>query len=265
VPSIDLSLLDRFTALADAEDGAILAFATRWGVLEICHHGLPASHVPHRVWQYITEITGVTEDGDVEDNYRPCRPLGLVTIVEPLARWRDLAAEAQAILNIAAHLHRKKTAPVEVWRPLERLYRIDAATLLGEGRDLPELDYATLGRLRQQGIDPVQPRRITVPEQRTLLRRAIEVWLEMGDVAVVFDWHGHTPAIRFGSSSLAGALALQLALAVARSKGLAICTSCGRAYSPTRRPALGRNNYCPDLCGTPAAKRDWAARQSKDS
>src|SRR3984893_6199071 len=37
-------LLEQFVALSDASDEDILRYARHWGVLVICHHGLPASH-----------------------------------------------------------------------------------------------------------------------------------------------------------------------------------------------------------------------------
>jgi predicted RNA-binding Zn-ribbon protein involved in translation (DUF1610 family) len=53
---------------------------------------------------------------------------------------------------------------------------------------------------------------------------------------------------------LSGALALQLAFAVASSEGVTTCFACGRFYTPSRRPAAGRRSFCPD-CGLRAAWR----------
>jgi hypothetical protein len=152
-----------------------------------------------------------------------------------------------------------------MWLPLEELYGLPAVNLLGEETaeaGTKELPRKVTRPLEVDGVDVVRPRRSTVSEQRGLLTGAVRQWLEMGDVAVAFSWT-KVPAIRFGSYSLFGALALQVALAVARSQGLAVCMSCGRAYPPTRRPAPNRNNYCQD-CGKAAAKRDWAAEDRRN-
>lgn len=57
-----------------------------------------------------------------------------------------------------------------------------------------------------------------------------------------------------GGLSLPGALTLQLMSAFAGT-AISLCTSCGRAYVPKRRPAAKRNRFCND-CGIRAAWRE---------
>jgi len=268
--------LDAFVRLAAGDNQDVLRFAQKWGTLDICRHGLPASHVPERVWRSITEVTGVWREvneatgainEDVADSYNPCRPAGLRRLREPVEAWRHFAGEAQAILNISASLHQAKRAPIEMWAPLEAMFGVPAAAMLGEqlaegGAEPPDGTLAT--RSAAAEVQVRRPRRSTIDEQRMVISRTVQTWLEWGDVAVVFNWTGTATSIEFGSHCLFGALALQLALAVARSQGLAVCMNCGRAYPPLRRPAPGRNSYC-DLsdCGSKAAKRDWAQRKAQ--
>lgn len=82
----------KFVELADAPTHEILKYARRWGVLEICEHGLPACH-----------------DG--------CVPLDLgKKFYDPVGVWRRFAALFRAMLNIAAQLHQGKPGRPEDWQ-----------------------------------------------------------------------------------------------------------------------------------------------------
>lgn len=73
-----------------------------------------------------------------------------------------------------------------------------------------------------------------------------------GQMETVFqDAVGNRPG---GGLSLCGALTVQLMMAFAGTS-LSLCSSCGQAYFPKRRPAVGRNRYCP-RCGIRASWRD---------
>ena len=63
-----------------------------------------------------------------------------------------------------------------------------------------------------------------------------------------------------GMPPLPGALALQIMLVLTRWSGIAICSSCGRLFSPSRRPNPNRNAYCKG-CGVRAAWREAQARR----
>jgi hypothetical protein len=64
------------------------------------------------------------------------------------------------------------------------------------------------------------------------------------------------------SQNLAGAIVLSLLFASIRSKGLARCSNCGRAYAPKRQPTAGRRRYCLDEPCQRAKGRD-ATRDSR--
>ena len=66
-------------------------FANRWGVLELCLHGLPATH-----------------------SFPFCRP----TQSEPLSIWRHFAERFRAILRIAAALHQESSGTADDWQTI---------------------------------------------------------------------------------------------------------------------------------------------------
>jgi hypothetical protein len=78
-------LLLAFANLADGGPESILRFARRWGVLELCAHGFPASH---------------------NHTNRPPGEWCHAIRREPLARWRLYARRARAVLTIAMGLDR---------------------------------------------------------------------------------------------------------------------------------------------------------------
>jgi hypothetical protein len=85
----------------------------------------------------------------------------------------------------------------------------------------------------------------------------VNQWLQIGGVDIEFAWSGENPEIDLRPRSLVGALAVQLAFAASRTDGLRICSSCGTAYVPERKPARTRRSYC-KACGIKAAQRDAA-------
>jgi hypothetical protein len=102
----------------------------------------------------------------------------------------------------------------------------------------------------------------TLTRQRAFVSYAVNCWLNWGRARPQIDWDGPTPTIELTTGGilpmyadrLAGAIALQLAYAVASSEGVATCFACGRFYTPARRPAAGRRSFCP-ACGLRAAWR----------
>ena len=85
------AMLERFIELADGSATDILRYARHDGVLMICEHELPATHLPTKMFN--------KEMG--------CRPLGYPTKCwEPLERWWHFAREARSMLQIANQLRR---------------------------------------------------------------------------------------------------------------------------------------------------------------
>lgn len=236
-------MLEEFIGLADGPNTRVLAFAKRWGPLQICaEHGIPLSHA----------------EGF---RYYPC----LAPTVEerPEWRWESLAAGrryagvARGCLEVAAKLRNGETGDAEDWQ------RIDA--LLKPG--VPE--HSQLGP-----INSPFPERIMSPEetkdpnwvvkrQRNALTRRAMYWLtELAHVGLRLSWDERAggPTIKLAGerSDLFGALGLQLLSAMSGSGGFVTCSGCGAPYAPRRQPIAGRPPLLPGL--RPAAIRDAQTR-----
>jgi hypothetical protein len=85
----DRAMFERFLGLASASETAIARYATKWGMLFICEHGLPASHKAHE------------HDGS---GGCPLITRSPNEYWEPIARWRHFSRQAKAILSIAGRL-----------------------------------------------------------------------------------------------------------------------------------------------------------------
>lgn len=165
------------------------------------------------------------------DTAQRCRPASR----ESILRWRQLSLAASEILTAAAELHQGRKPAFERAYPAHLLHGPDA------------------------------PRAASVPPPwmaKGLVGAAIGVFLQDGGCSTALRWglpknSTAGPQFTVMPHSLLAAVGVQLALAIARTDGLAFCSACGRAYPPKRRPQAGRRNYCPD-CGVQAARRDAA-------
>jgi hypothetical protein len=92
-------VLPAFARLAEASADGVLRFARKWGLLNLCECGLPASHNPH---PYPPIRAGIDPS---------CWP----TYVEPVAVWQQFARQARAILAIAGCLHQGRVGRPEDW------------------------------------------------------------------------------------------------------------------------------------------------------
>jgi len=259
-------LLEQFVALSDAPAEDILRYARHWGVLVICHHGLPASHSEH------------------------CRPMtrsgrGRYVFWEPIESWRYFARHAKGILEIAAATHNGQVIESAITErlfpmppstkrsgahhPLVRRRRDEKVRLdrllyvIHERKNIFEhwfADTIESGSMEFASHPPGKAKTLT--RQRAFVSYAVNGWLNWGRARPQIDWDGPTPTIELTTGGilpmyadrLSGALALQLAYAVASSEGVATCFACGRFYTPLRRPAAGRRSFC-QACGLRAAWR----------
>lgn len=258
------TMLNAFLRLADQVPEAIADFATRYGVLDICEHGLPSSHnrtADNRIrgkglHPFLATMSQEMVDGPSEfhcgGRLLPGRRGNWHW--EPLEAWRASARFARAILFIAKDLREGKSATDDAWAQL------------GAGPSLPMSPVERLGY------------------QRSVLGRTVTHWLALGGVMPVLTWGIQSwrprsaaqiddyaaPRIEFEAAGLFGALGLQLAMAIGYGKGIAICSGCGKLYFPKRAPSAGRRNFCPDpKCRMVAAwrqsKRDQRSNQSPES
>lgn len=257
-------LLGQFVRLANGDDAAIASFARRWGVLDLCGHGYPRSHASSVA---ASELNG---------RLMPVRSCIVATAIraegwrsEPLERWRSLAGQAGAMLQIAQGLRLGRPVQGDVWAPLQELFTLDPVIL---GRDVfrpPEArtwrpvatdDLPLTGRV---GGIRVKYRSSEGPALGYAVRR----WLELGGVRVHFDWMGDRGKVSFGGTSLFGALATLLATGVSGS-ALLMCDECHLPFVPLkRRPPAGTRHFCPDCreAGAPQRHASAAYRARKRS
>jgi len=223
------SLLAEFVSLVDSPDEKFVSFARQRGILGLCRHGLP---YPHRA------VTGDQSWNQMVNCFpgrlrRGSKPGGRPDywLWEPLASWRLYTRVARATLNIVAELRQRRHGRREDWLVLF----------------------------------PFPPLEASIPIDKN-------PWHYIS--SVLEDWFASKPArlsftlsdagqLKVAVDHIAGGLfeylRLQLAFAVGRGAGLALCASCAQLYSPTRRPNPNRLSYCPK-CGRGAAMRAASAR-----
>jgi hypothetical protein len=91
----------------------------------------------------------------------------------------------------------------------------------------------------------------SVKRTRDFLQVAIADLLEAGKVTLAPRWNREAASweIRFTANAtpnLLGCLAIEVAAALGNSDGFALCSHCGKAYLPERRPNPNRAHYCFD-------------------
>lgn len=232
-------MLEEFVALANANENKYLEYACKWGLLELCkEHWMPTSHnyncepiVPFR-----TVVWGPTEKA-AKDHHEK-----LLSEGEPISAWRDYARFAEAILNIAARLHKGEMGSDKDWTTLHD----DDAGFLG-------WDYAVERRKAKKFPD--------IDDEKSLIADGVNYWLVSGGVQPRVSWKASRPIITFECpkpyGKLFANLAIQLMMVVSQIDSLAICSACGQSYMPTRRPRNNQRRYCP-ICKK-VAQRDASA------
>jgi len=230
-------LLAEFVALASAPPEDILAFARTWGVLKLCIHDLPRSHIPS------LPFTDTVNPGNLPGLYGPSYPCYIkrgrpkagvsdpfsllldpdtdpaswAQSFEAVAMWRTFAGEAKAILEVTNDLKRGH-------RPKEPAIRL-------AGHRIPNC---------------LPPRFTpTIDEIRKIITDVLNEWICM---AGILPWV-HLDQKRFlmtiGGQHLFAALALQLVSAVCQNRKMIICDECQIPYTPTKRPKPENRHYCP--------------------
>ncbi len=218
-------MLEKFTAIKKPEH--VLRFAERFGVLNLCEHGLPGSHN----WPATTY---------------GCYPVGWETGVcrEPINLWLDYAAQFRAVLRLIMDVLQGQAGADDDW---------DRATAgyLSDGDEL--------------GLAFIEDARATNAGRRSLLAGIINRLLALGAVRPNIMWARDEGGSSFQlSGSTFGLMALQLALISSGSHRLASCFGCKELYVRTwRLPRLGQHGYC-KTCSTTEANRQrqssWRAK-----
>jgi hypothetical protein len=249
------SLLDEFVNLSESADERIVRFAGKWGVLGVCKHGVPYSRCLK----------------DCQEGY-----------LENISVWRMYSRMARAILSISANLHQGIPGKNADWSTifsfeireqddwfevvLDKFSHQFLSAVSDSALDAIRRSISEENKRREQGTENI----ISSPKnelaglvnlQKLLLGWLIDALLVGSGIRLAFNWKLAEPKIELSSSnSLLGALACQMAFAVLRSDAIAICSACGTPYTPNRRPAASRRNYCLS-CGKKAANRDHARQK----
>jgi hypothetical protein len=220
-------LLSKFLLLDGASATEIVSFAKRWGVLGLCRHGLMYPHEAlygARRWnRQVNCFPGRIKRSLVGPDYPGIYNYWLW---EPLESWWRYVKTARAMLNVVAELRLGHPGRREDWLVLTPIPPNEA-----EGN----IEKNPWRYIDRQLRDWFSPRPVTLSFEIN----------EKGDLKL-----GLTRA----ATSLLEYLRLQLAFAIGRGGGLALCAACGQLYTPNRRPNPNRSAYCLK-CGRRAAMR----------
>ena len=213
------AMFEAFVGLGDASAEKILAFARRWGPLMICRHDFFAFHDSGFVWpgwsppESTGSRCGLLPHDDIE------------FFCEAIDSWRLWASRAKASLNVAAKLLLGKMPSDSDWRVACGLAHPHSAELEWEQPTTIGAAWDTIGNY-------------------------IDFWLRMTRARAMFEATAQRRRITFGGpGGLFPTIALELALTMSRTEGLAICCACGRAYVPERKPRPDRRHYCENCRG----------------
>ena len=265
-------MLTDFLSLARAPERAILRFARRWGLLELCNHDLPTDHP--------TDIALPICLGETSSRLLQFEGDCMRVVDEPVATWRYWAGQASALANVGARLRRglsidprdaAKLLDAAPWVPVvPRSVRGPWGDLIPPSQPATSSPYAVVlehereahrRRVAEQPLDPAELRRT--------VRDALAFWLEMSRVTVKLVWPGGRPDVVL-TGGLFGALGVQMLMLISGSQGFAFCAGCGNVHVPARPNDTRRASYCPSCRATGVPQRhaqrryEAAKRQRKD-
>ena len=224
----EAGLLERFVSLADATPEAVLAFAQAYGVFDVCPHEQHWIHRAHDVSSRCTRLMNP----------------------QPVSLYRRYAAVARATLQLAAEAVSGRRGDAEAW------------TLLNEFL----VDLVPLWRVADR------PHPFPHAVREAVASSFICFWWLLGPQELYLHWGERRRGwkgigIRVGGPSLLSAISRQLAFAVVRADGLAICAGCGAPFTRPRGSRRTARAWCP-RCGLRAAhrqaQRDYRARRAAE-
>jgi hypothetical protein len=215
------AMVEGFIRLADpavTDDTAVLRFARRWGVLELCQHGAPLSH------EGLSLPASFAAPTFTHLPPEPCIQAGC----EPVATWRYWARQARALSVVLRRLAEGQPGRTQDWLALAEPPPWD-----GSADQSIEALAAAQGAYLAEGHG-------TVDFERDTATAALSTWLRMSGTAIQLGWSVRGPRVGVGGGQLAGAIGLALMLDGAGATAWVICPRCGTQHAPAtgkgRRP-----------------------------
>lgn len=221
-------ILEQFIGLAEAADPerAVLEYAQRWGMLDLCVHQLPHEHAQEGL-----PISFATNGGVVLtfDSEVTCRWL---VGREPIATWLYWSRQAAALLAVLSRLRGGMPARGEDWVTLGKV----GPWAVSEPRAVDLHDDADrfVSRLRDGAPLSLQQKAVS---------GAVETWLRLGGVGFRLVWRHDLPEISTRGAGLFASLGFQMLLAAVNSSGWLVCRGCGSLHAPPKGPGP-RPVYC---------------------
>ena len=217
-PAKPAGMLDAFVRIKEKAD--VLRFAERYGVLDICEHGLPGSHNPPPL-----PLTG---------QLRRCRAWGEQQYVywEPVDIWLRYVAQMRALLSLAVDLRASSPGRMADWK----------------------LAYSQLRWSEEIALLALDQAGKEVERDRIFLGERVSTWMQFGNVRPELFWEQNSLANFRLSGHTFGVLGIQLLFAATRAQGIYFCYGCGMPYGPKRKPRKDRRNFCSN-CGAKVAAR----------
>lgn len=265
-----------FLRLAEAQDEEILDYARRWGILGLCHHGLPVAHeMKPYSWSASEKGCNRRKRGG--------------WFYEPLERWRYYSRQMSAAVRLAVDLRKDeiteeeqrlvlalkekdkaerwrayesfealiKIAPVKTKKPFASKVVVEISPRVPGKRE----DWHIVFQGFEEGFSLVVP--FAISAGRFALSTVINRWLGLTGIRPYFLWSMSQSDFTLSSSayeaSLLPVLAVQLMLIVNGSPDYAICYSCCKPFFLRKGQRLNQRCFCKE-CGTKAARREATKR-----
>jgi hypothetical protein len=219
-------LLDQFTGLRSADDERIREFAEKFGGLGIfCRK----------------ELLQLQNSPDGPMNF-------LVT--ESCEVWRYFAGAVLALLKIAATLDNRKPGTAEDWEAIGNIPLVMREMPISDRFDF--LSPVMAGGEKAWVDMAYFVERGPWDRNREMWLRLINSLLDIGRVRPIMMWRDDgervkaRPHLVYGTPALLSYIALKVALTSARTDAFAVCSYCGKEYTPIRAPKFGQRNFCND-------------------
>jgi hypothetical protein len=176
----------------------VAAYATDYGPLLLCEHGLPGTHFDLRRWPTHIQPSDLAPE-DLFDRYNAHVPTTWWSrshLTEPVEQWLAFANDARTLLVIATALKNGRVVADETWAALRLPYSLGAPLRLDRMAEYKKGSFVRLrkppkGQLPRKD-DPARQEK-DLRDQRILLASHVQDWLNWSDLHPRLQW-GHALA-----------------------------------------------------------------------